>query len=124
MSSELHAAMLRVLPLVWEREPSEQVCIVECGSRCCQAPGMEMSLTGDGVRRLRLLATREGVDFEPVRVHTKNDAWTLPLNPCVFLDERGYCRIYDDRPDACRVFPHKPFQGCLVYPGQEGDSTL
>ena len=26
--------------------------------------------------------------------------------PCVFLDKENYCRIYENRPRACREYPH------------------
>jgi hypothetical protein len=40
---------------------------------------------------------------------------------CPFLDrDTNLCRIYDDRPEACRKFPHRPFVGCLLRPGREG----
>ncbi len=26
--------------------------------------------------------------------------------PCPFLDENNYCRVYDNRPKACREYPH------------------
>ena len=33
---------------------------------------------------------------------------------CQFL-EGGACSIHDDRPDACRNFPHHPVDGCAVW---------
>jgi uncharacterized protein len=30
----------------------------------------------------------------------------LKSSPCPFLDSDNYCRIYDDRPKACREYPH------------------
>ena len=32
--------------------------------------------------------------------------FVLKKAPCPFLDSENYCRIYDDRPAACREYPH------------------
>jgi Fe-S-cluster containining protein len=30
----------------------------------------------------------------------------LKSSPCPFLDSESYCMIYEDRPKACREYPH------------------
>ena len=32
--------------------------------------------------------------------------YVLTTAPCPFLDDENYCRIYEDRPKACREYPH------------------
>jgi Fe-S-cluster containining protein len=32
--------------------------------------------------------------------------FVLKSSPCPFLDHENYCRIYEDRPKACREYPH------------------
>jgi hypothetical protein len=32
--------------------------------------------------------------------------FVLKSAPCPFLDEENYCKIYEDRPTACREYPH------------------
>jgi Fe-S-cluster containining protein len=32
--------------------------------------------------------------------------FVLKTAPCPFLDEENYCKIYEDRPAACREYPH------------------
>ncbi|MFN4122421.1 MAG: YkgJ family cysteine cluster protein [Flavobacteriales bacterium] len=32
--------------------------------------------------------------------------YVLKSSPCVFLDAENYCTVYDDRPTACRTYPH------------------
>jgi uncharacterized protein len=32
--------------------------------------------------------------------------YVLQHAPCPFLDPENYCRIYEDRPNACREYPH------------------
>ncbi|MDZ4822209.1 MAG: YkgJ family cysteine cluster protein [Flavobacteriales bacterium] len=46
-------------------------------------------------------------DFTKKFLHLddEND-WVLNSAPCVFLDEKNYCIIYNVRPKACRDYPH------------------
>lgn len=32
--------------------------------------------------------------------------YVLKQSPCAFLDADNYCSIYEDRPNACREYPH------------------
>ena len=32
--------------------------------------------------------------------------YVLKTSPCAFLDSENYCTIYEDRPLACREYPH------------------
>ncbi len=40
-----------------------------------------------------------------LRVDEDND-YVLKSSPCPFLDEDNYCKVYEDRPKACREYPH------------------
>ena len=40
-----------------------------------------------------------------LRVDEDKD-FVLKTAPCPFLGDDNYCRIYDDRPKACREYPH------------------
>jgi hypothetical protein len=40
-----------------------------------------------------------------LRVDEDND-YVLKSSPCPFLDHDNYCQVYDDRPKACREYPH------------------
>lgn len=40
-----------------------------------------------------------------LRVDEDRD-YVLKSSPCPFLDGENYCTIYDDRPKACREYPH------------------
>ena len=37
---------------------------------------------------------------------TANDDFVFSKMPCVFLEEDNTCKIYEDRPRACREYPH------------------
>lgn len=32
--------------------------------------------------------------------------YVLKQSPCPFLDSDNYCLVYEDRPNACRDYPH------------------
>lgn len=40
-----------------------------------------------------------------LRIDEDND-FVLKSSPCPFLDDENYCVIYEDRPKACREYPH------------------
>lgn len=44
-----------------------------------------------------------------IALHLKVDEdgdYVLKSSPCPFLDEENYCTVYNDRPTACREYPH------------------
>jgi uncharacterized protein len=40
-----------------------------------------------------------------LRVDEDKD-YVLKSSPCPFLDDENYCMVYEDRPKACREYPH------------------
>jgi Fe-S-cluster containining protein len=40
-----------------------------------------------------------------LRIDEEND-YVLKSAPCPFLGEDNYCSVYEDRPNACREYPH------------------
>src|SRR6185369_5771965 len=57
-------------------------------------------------RASKALKIRPGQFVETyLRVDEDKD-FVLKSAPCPFLDQENYCRIYDDRPKACREYPH------------------
>lgn len=40
-----------------------------------------------------------------LRIDNDKD-YVLQSSPCPFLDKENFCRIYEDRPKACREYPH------------------
>jgi Fe-S-cluster containining protein len=54
-------------------------------------------------KRLRLPAVQFITQF--LRMDEDGD-YVLQSSPCVFLEEDHTCRVYEDRPLACREYPH------------------
>jgi Fe-S-cluster containining protein len=40
-----------------------------------------------------------------LKIDDEND-FVLKSSPCVFLNENNYCEIYENRPLACKEYPH------------------
>jgi Fe-S-cluster containining protein len=46
-------------------------------------------------------------DFIAKYLHIDEDKdYVLNVAPCPFLDSENYCLVYEDRPTACREYPH------------------
>lgn len=46
-------------------------------------------------------------EFVDRYLKTDEDAdYVLKASPCVFLNDDNTCSVYDDRPQACREYPH------------------
>jgi Fe-S-cluster containining protein len=54
-------------------------------------------------KRLRLSESKF-IDFY-LRKDSEGD-YVLKQSPCVFLGDDNYCSVYEDRPLACREYPH------------------
>jgi uncharacterized protein len=54
-------------------------------------------------RRLRM----KSVQFIETYLKVDEDGdYVLQKSPCVFLSADNYCQVYEDRPTACREYPH------------------
>ncbi len=78
-------------------------------SACCHT---QVSVTSDEAELLSSLVIDEGVEVDLKKLYIQGnvennpEAWfSLPyeVRGCVFLDEAGSCRIYEDRPMVCRT---------------------
>ncbi len=46
-------------------------------------------------------------EFITKYLHIDEDGdYVLNVAPCPFLDSENYCTVYEDRPTACREYPH------------------
>jgi uncharacterized protein len=85
-------------------EVFEEMDCLTCAN-CCKTTSPIFYQT-DIERVAKALRMKPG-DFveEYLRVDEDND-YVLKSTPCPFLDEDNYCRVYDNRPKACREYPH------------------
>lgn len=105
------------------REATLELCVGECGSACCRTPAQLLRVRHDELERMLRLASKKKLPAPTYRQATIDRFGPLyeismgAMGRCVFLQHStGLCRIYAARPNCCRVFPHQPFRGCLVWP--------
>jgi uncharacterized protein len=74
-------------------------------ANCCKTTSPIFYQT-DIERASKALKIKPGQFVETyLRVDEDKD-FVLKSAPCPFLDQENYCRIYEDRPKACREYPH------------------
>ena len=85
-------------------EVFEEINCLDCAN-CCKTTSPIFYQT-DIERVARALKMKLGDFVEKyLRIDEDRD-YVLKSSPCPFLDEENYCRVYDDRPKACREYPH------------------
>ena len=107
---------------------SVEVCANQCGARCCRAPG-SFSLDDDELARLAAHADRLGVRFttfvDPHWPGHHRADHGVNGGACSFLDrDTNLCRVYDDRPDACRQFPQTYEPECRLTTRVDGPTLM
>jgi Fe-S-cluster containining protein len=85
-------------------EVFEEINCLDCAN-CCKTTSPIFYQT-DIERVARALKMKPGDFVEKyLRIDEDRD-YVLKSSPCPFLDEENYCRVYNDRPKACREYPH------------------
>ena len=82
----------------------QQLDCLQCAN-CCKTTS-PIFYQNDIERAAKALRMKPG-EFvtKYLRIDEDND-YVLRSAPCPFLDGENYCSIYDDRPKACREYPH------------------
>ena len=82
----------------------EEIDCLQCAN-CCKTTS-PIFYQNDIERVARALRMKPG-DFvgKYLRVDEDGD-YVLTTAPCPFLDGDNYCSVYEDRPKACREYPH------------------
>lgn len=80
---------------------------VDCLScaNCCKTTS-PIFYQNDIERMAKAMRIKPGAFVEKyLRTDEDNDL-VLKASPCPFLDQENYCVVYNDRPKACREYPH------------------
>ncbi|NJM26558.1 MAG: YkgJ family cysteine cluster protein [Bacteroidia bacterium] len=82
----------------------EEINCLTCAN-CCKTTS-PIFYQSDIERVAKALRMKPG-DFveQYLRIDEDND-YVLKSSPCPFLDAENYCTVYNDRPKACREYPH------------------
>jgi Fe-S-cluster containining protein len=85
-------------------EVFEEINCLDCAN-CCKTTS-PIFYENDIERLAKSLKMKPG-DFvqKYLRIDEDND-YVLQTAPCPFLDADNYCVVYEDRPKACREYPH------------------
>jgi Fe-S-cluster containining protein len=85
-------------------EVFEEIDCLTCAN-CCKTTGP--LFTDKDITRIAKRLRLKEIDFrnQYLRLDEDND-WVFKTMPCPFLDAENYCSIYEDRPKACREYPH------------------
>ena len=85
-------------------EVFEETDCLSCAN-CCKTTS-PIFYQNDIERVARSLRLKPG-DFVAKYLKMDEDGdYVLQSAPCPFLDADNYCKVYDDRPKACREYPH------------------
>lgn len=82
----------------------EEIDCLQCAN-CCKTTSPIFYQTD--IERLSRSLRMRPADFieKYLRVDEDSD-YVLKSSPCPFLDDDRYCQVYEDRPRACREYPH------------------
>lgn len=82
----------------------ETISCLDCAN-CCRTLGPR--ITDTDVRRIAAaLRIKPSVFVERYLRMDEEGDYIFQSMPCPFLGSDNYCSIYDDRPKACREYPH------------------
>lgn len=85
-------------------EVFEEIDCLTCAN-CCKTTSPIFYQT-DIERVAKSLRMKPGDFIEKYLRIDEDKDYVLKSSPCPFLDSDNYCKVYDDRPKACREYPH------------------
>lgn len=85
-------------------EVFEEIDCLTCAN-CCKTTSPIFYQT-DIERVAKALRLKPGEFIEKYLRIDEDKDYVLNSSPCPFLDQDNYCKVYDDRPKACREYPH------------------
>ena len=85
-------------------EAFDQFDCLTCAN-CCS--GISPMITEKDIERLAKNQKMKPVDFIAQYLYIDEDKdYVFKQTPCPFLMSDNYCMVYEDRPKACREYPH------------------
>jgi len=85
-------------------EAFEKIDCLNCAN-CCASTG-PLLLNKDIDRLAKNLKLKPSVFTEKYLRIDEDKDYVFKQMPCLFLGNDNYCSVYNDRPNACREFPH------------------
>ena len=85
-------------------EVFQEIDCLTCAN-CCKTTSPIFYQT-DIERVAKSLRMKPGDFIEKYLRIDEDKDYVLKSSPCPFLDSDNYCKVYNDRPKACREYPH------------------
>jgi Fe-S-cluster containining protein len=86
------------------KEVFEEINCLDCGN-CCRT--LSPRITHLDIQRMASALRIKAQDVEDKYLRMdEDDDYVFRTSPCPFLMDDNSCRIYDNRPKACREYPH------------------
>ncbi|MFZ5972057.1 MAG: YkgJ family cysteine cluster protein [Bacteroidota bacterium] len=85
-------------------EVFEEIDCLTCAN-CCKTTS-PIFYQSDIERVAKALRMKPGDFIEKYLRIDEDKDYVLKSSPCPFLDSHNYCSVYNDRPRACREYPH------------------
>ncbi|HTL81440.1 MAG TPA: YkgJ family cysteine cluster protein [Bacteroidia bacterium] len=85
-------------------EAFEEIDCMDCAN-CCKTIS-PIFLQKDIERVAKAVGLPPGKFIEKYLYMDEDGDFVLQSTPCPFLDSENYCTVYNDRPNACRGYPH------------------
>lgn len=85
-------------------ETFETIDCLSCANCCKTTSPIFKKLDIDRISKY--LRIKPNAFIDQYLILDKENDYVLKVAPCAFLDEDNSCRIYEDRPTACREYPH------------------
>lgn len=95
------------LDTIFHTEHEEVFAKTDClkCANCCKTTS-PIFYQRDIERASKALKLKPGVFIQTYLYMDEEGDFVLKQAPCPFLDAENYCRIYEDRPAACKEYPH------------------
>lgn len=103
IASKQQASVFRETVRLHDEVFAETDCLA-CAN-CCKTTSPVFKQR-DISRLARALRMKEQVLIENYLYLDDESDYVLQSTPCPFLLDDNHCMVYDDRPDACRNYPH------------------
>lgn len=82
----------------------EEVDCLACGN-CCRTTS-PLFKSGDIEQLAKRFRLKPAVFIDQYLYQDEDGDYVLKQAPCPFLGNDNYCSVYEDRPQACRDYPH------------------
>ena len=92
---------------------SNEIDCLQCGN-CCRETGP--LLKDRDINRLSKSLRMKSNQFIETYLQTDEEGDLIFKElPCPFIDDNNYCIVYEDRPSACREYPHTDRRNIRKY---------